>query len=29
MLSIQIFVGEIVYEDKWQIAVKVEEGRMI
>ena len=23
------FVGEIVYEDKWQIAVKVEEGRMI
>ena len=23
------FVGEIVYEDKWQIAVKVEESRMI
>ena len=23
------FVGEIVYEDKWQIAIKVEESRMI
>lgn len=23
------FVGEIVYQDKWQIAIKVEESRMI
>lgn len=29
MLSTLNFVGTIVYEDEWQIAVKVKDGEMI